>query len=104
MRHLYTPIAEIEAPTAVEVALRRKAQRRMLHLVNTTGMQVAGDYSTVDVVPSVGPLRLRIRMKRKPRSVVLEPGATRPRGRWESGIWSGVVPRLDIHAALTWEE
>ena len=53
---LFQPKYRVSAPPAVEVALRRKNGREYLHLINTTGMQVAADYSVIDFVPPVGPI------------------------------------------------
>ena len=56
---LFQPKYRISAPPIVEVALRRKNGREYLHLINTTGMQVAADYSVIDFVPPVGPIVIR---------------------------------------------
>src|SRR6185437_955728 len=53
---LFQPKYRVSALPALEVALRRKNGREYLHLINTTGMQVAADYSVIDFVPPVGPI------------------------------------------------
>ncbi len=100
---IFTPSFTIEGPPVVEAVLRRKGETSLLHLCNAAGMQLASDYGAVDFVPPVGPLRLRLRMPRRPRRVSAEPGGRRLEGSWSDGVWSGVLDRLEIHAIVAWE-
>ncbi len=68
---LFQPMAQVDAPATVEIALRRKDGKLLLHLGNCTAMQVAGDYAASDFVPPVGPLRVSLRTGRKPSRVTL---------------------------------
>jgi hypothetical protein len=68
----FKPLVRVDAPPPVEVVLRRKNGDLMVHLLNTTGMQVAGDFATVDYVPPVGPVRLTLGAE-KPRAMTMEP-------------------------------
>ena len=88
----FQPLVEVEAPPTVEVALRRKEGRLLVHLLNTTAMQVAGDYATTDFVPPVGPIRVRL----KAAEVTVE-----PEGR-QLKVQNGQVTleRLEIHSIL----
>jgi hypothetical protein len=79
----------------VEVALRRKGGRLLVHLLNTAGMQVAGDYAAVDYIPSVGPVTLRCDPKLA-AAATLHPGA-RPLAVTNGAV---TLPRLDIHAVV----
>jgi hypothetical protein len=102
-RRLHEPSIALEAPPVVEVVRRRKGGRQMVHLLNYSGMQVASDYGAVDYVPPAGPMKISIRMERRPRRVTLEPGGRELRGTWSNGAWSAPIDRLDIHAILAWE-
>ncbi|MCS6953643.1 MAG: hypothetical protein NZM33_12400 [Bryobacteraceae bacterium] len=103
VRRLFTPIVELTGPPTVELVLRRQKDLLLLHLLNSTGMQVASDYAVVDFIPSVGPLRLRIRLPARPRAVRFEPGGHVLRGQWRDGIWSTEIPRLEIHGTVVVE-
>lgn len=89
----FKPLVEVEAPPTIEVALRRKGGRLLVHLLNCTGMQVAGEWAAIDYVPSVGPVRLRF-AGAAPRRVELL-----PEGRELTAPYQ--VERLDIHAVVS---
>ena len=72
----------------------------LLHVANCTAMQVATDYATADFIPPVGPLPIGVRTARKPVQVTLEPLGTPLAGKWENGLWSGRLERLDVHAIV----
>ncbi|MCW5978291.1 MAG: hypothetical protein KIT09_09450 [Bryobacteraceae bacterium] len=103
MGRLYEPAVTLEGPPTVELARRRKGGRTMLHLINTTGMQVADAYSAIDFVPPVGPLRVRIRMDRAPARVEFSPAGASLTGVWRDGVWTGVLDRLDVHGIIWWD-
>jgi hypothetical protein len=103
VEQLFQPAVRLEGPPTVEVALRRKDGSLVVHLVNCTGMQVAGDYAAVDYIPSVGPLRLSVRTARRPRRVTFEPEGRVLAGEWKDGAWSGTAPRLEIHGMVKLE-
>ncbi|MGH9612796.1 MAG: hypothetical protein ACRD4P_06940 [Bryobacteraceae bacterium] len=63
---LFQPKYRVSAPPTVEVALRRKHGREYLHLINTTGVQIAADYSVINFVPPVGPIIVRGAVSAKP--------------------------------------
>jgi hypothetical protein len=94
-------MAQIDAPASIEIALRRKNGKLLLHLGNCTAMQVATEYATVDAVPSVGPIRIRLRTP-KPSRVTLEPEGRTIAGSRSNGIWTGTVERLDVHAIVAY--
>ncbi len=100
---VYQPDLRMEAPPAVEPALRRKGARTLLHLVNTTGMQVAPEYAVVDTIPVAGPVRVSLRMAARPARVTLEPGGRAVAGEWKDGTWTGTVERVPIHEILVFE-
>lgn len=93
----FKPLVEVQAPPTVEVSLRRKDGRLIVHLLNTTAMQVAGDYSAMDFIPPLS--GIRVKFSKAPRNLRLEPGG-RP-----LKLAAGAVelPRLDIHTALAAE-
>jgi len=92
----------LDGPPAIEIARRRKQGRELLHLVNASGMQIASDYGAIDYVPPTGPLRIGIRMDRRPKSVTLEPAGAALNGTWSGGVWTTTVDRLDIHSIIAW--
>ena len=100
---LFTPSVTLEGPPTIELSLRRKEGRLLVHLGNCTAMQVAGDYAVQDFIPSVGPLELAIRLPSAPRRVTLEPDGTVLAGSWSGGTWTGRIERLGIHGIVSIE-
>lgn len=96
----FQPLVQVSAPPTVEVVLRKKNGRLLVHLLNSTGMQVAGDFSTVDFVPPVGPVRLDFG-RRKPGEVRLEPGGRVLEPRLEQGGWRVEIPRIEVHSVVS---
>jgi len=103
VRRLYLPLASLEGPPTIEVVLRRKPGLLLVHLLNATNMQVAGDYAGVDFIPPVGPLRLSLRLPRAPRRARVEPEGAALAGEWTQGVWSAEIPRLELHAIVAVE-
>lgn len=98
--HVLTPMVQVDAPPTVEMALRRKDGKLLVHLGNCTEMQVASDYAASDFVPPVGPVRISLRAAKKPERVTLEPQGRPLTGTWKEGVWTGTVDRLDVHAIV----
>ena len=88
----FRPLVEVEGPPTLEVALRRKNGRLLVHLLNCTGMQVAGEWAAIDYVPAVGPVKLKF-AGRAPRRVELLPEGRVLRAPF-------VVERLGVHAVV----
>jgi len=101
---IHTPDLELDAPPSIEPVLRRKAGQTLLHLLNSTGMQVAADYAVTDHIPAVGPIGITLRLPRRPSRVTLEPGARPLQGTWSNGVWKGTVDRVEIHAILAFAD
>lgn len=96
----FAPLVKVSAPPTVEVVLRRKKGRLLVHLLNATAMQVAGDFATVDFVPPVGPVRLNFG-KRKPGAVDLVPDGRALQPRVVEGEWTVEIPRVEVHAVAS---
>jgi hypothetical protein len=90
---------------AIEVVLRKKNSLTLIHLINTEGAPVTGEFRHSGVVPQTGPIRLRIRLSEPPLKVFLEPEGTHLSGEYLStestgGEWSGVIPDLHVQAII----
>jgi hypothetical protein len=92
LRGRFTPLAEVDGPPSIEVALRRKSGKLYVHLLNLTAMQESSEYKAIDFVPEVGPVRVRF-PHGAPRSVRLLPGGGELRAPY-------TIDRLHLHAAL----
>ncbi|MCK4374685.1 MAG: hypothetical protein KAX19_05125, partial [Candidatus Brocadiae bacterium] len=62
----------VEAPTCVDVVLRKKADRTIVHLINrASGIPNRPNDGTVDEVPPVGPVTVEVKLPKRPASVSL---------------------------------
>ncbi|MGJ5820480.1 hypothetical protein [Paludibaculum fermentans] len=93
---LFQPLVRVDAPPSVEVVLRRKNGQLLVHLLNATGMQVAGDYSTIDFVPPLTAVQLSFGAN-KPKSVRLEPAGQVMEPVLKDGHWTVGIPLLEMH-------
>jgi hypothetical protein len=97
---------EVSAPTCVDVALRRKGRRLIVHLVNrASGIPNQPNNGAIDDIPAVGPVTIRMRIRRQSPQVRLAfekcPSLTWTFAPEEAGGTLLVtVPRVHIHAAL----
>jgi hypothetical protein len=94
---VFTPMVQVQGPPTLEVSLRRKQGRLLLHIINCTGMQVSGEYVAGDFIPPVGPVRITVRLPQRPPKVTLEPGGQVIAGEYANGEWTGTVERLELH-------
>jgi hypothetical protein len=97
---LFEPLVRVEAPPTVEVVLRRKAGRLLVHLLNTTNMQVAGEYATTDYVPAVGPVHVTLG-KTRPKEVRQMPAGLALTPVLKNGQWVVEIDRLALHEVIS---
>jgi len=94
------PVVEVTGSHRVDVSLMRKAGQLLVHLVNTSGPHADENVYTFDEIPAVGPLKISIRLPRRPRSVRLHPGNRSVKFTWSAGAIHLRLPRLEIHKII----
>jgi hypothetical protein len=91
----------VEAPVSVDVVLRRRGRRTIVHFVNrASGIPNQPGNGAIDEIPWVGPLAVRLRLPAAPRSVRLEYERVTVEWSWADGELRVVVPWVRLHAAL----
>jgi hypothetical protein len=106
LQKLYRPRVRIdfgENPKCVDLVLREKRGRLIVHLVNTSAMPTSVNYTLIDRVPKLNPMTLDIRVPGKPRRIRLEPEGKRLAGTWSRGTVRVTVPGVHIHSAVVVE-
>jgi hypothetical protein len=68
--------------------------------LRTNRPQVADRYTTPDFVPPVGPIRVQLRVAKRPSRVALVPGSQPVSWSWRDGVLEATVPQLAIHGVL----
>ncbi len=97
---VFEPVVRVSGLPGIEVSVRRKSGRLLVHLTNTTAMQVGPEYPVVDFVPVIGPVKVDVRLARRPARVVLEPSGRRVAAEWRGGVLSATLPGLEVHSVL----
>jgi hypothetical protein len=98
---LHAPMVRMDGEyPALEVVLRKKDGHLLIHLLNSAGAPDTAEYRHSGIIPSSGPVRLRIRLSRAPAKVWIEPEGTLLKGEYKAGEWTGVLPELQVHRFL----
>jgi len=98
---------EVHGPLCVDVVLRRKGRKTIIHLINrASGIPNQPNNGAVDEIPPVGPLTIKLRVPASPRRVRL--AFERTPLHWEhtpkhGGTHTITVPLVHIHAAVVVE-
>ncbi|MBI1338447.1 MAG: hypothetical protein GC164_16010 [Phycisphaera sp.] len=101
VHHLYTPIARlIDAPGCIDLNLRTKDNRTIIHLGNTSAMPTSNGYFFAEHIPPTPELTLMVRLKHKPKRVTLEPAGKALRSRYDRGLLTLQLPPVHIHSAI----
>ena len=98
---MHEPMVRLDGDyPAVEVVLRKKAEETVIHLINTQGTPVTGEFRHSGIVSRTGPIRVRIRLAKAPSQIVLEPEGVPLGGEFEAGEWVGLLPDLHVHSII----
>ena len=87
---------EVDCPPSVEVALRRKGEDLILHLVNYHAEKREVGTPAVEWLPRVGPVSVKLRCSR-PRSVTQIPEKKALDWTFDEGTITFELPPFDIH-------
>ena len=102
------PFFRTDAPSWVDISLRRKGRDLLLHFVNQNpGRDVAKlntDDTWVDEIPEVGPYQMTLRCARKPKQVMWEPEHRILPADFKDGQLSAEIPRFKIHGCVVVKE
>jgi hypothetical protein len=98
---------EVKAPACVDVVLRRKGRRRIVHLINrATGIPTLPNSGVIDEIAPVGPIRITLRQAGPPATVRVAFEDTRHTvsRRARGQPLRVTVSQVHIHAAVVLEE
>jgi hypothetical protein len=101
---LREPVVQIDGEfPEIEVVLRKKSGAVLVHLVNSAGAAVSGEFRDWGAVPRTGAIRLHVRMKTVPPKAAIEPGNMAVSGEYSDGVWSVTVPDVHVHTIMRLE-
>jgi len=97
-------LLQVAAAPRVEVTLRRKGNKLLLHLLNWgAGHPLSPRNHAVEDIPPVGPIRITLPLARKPEAVSLAPEKSNLVWNWQSGSLSVEISSLQLHNILVVE-
>jgi len=101
-----SPLVEVVAPPSVDVVLREAGKSLVIHLINTSNMQISPEYATIDHIPPAGAVAVEVRTKRRPRYVLLEPDGSPLTWDHAGGVLAISLELHGIHSAITigWDD
>ena len=98
------PTVATDAPSWVDITLRRKGRALFMHVVNQNPgrdlSKLNTDDTWVDEIPAVGPYQFRLQCPRKPGRVTWEPGHQAASSPWNKGVLTVSLPSVHIHTCL----
>ncbi len=95
-------LAAVQGPACVDVVMRRRKNiPLMVHLINNaSGLLLQPNVPAVDEIPRVGPIRLRVPLPAKPRSVISAYDREPIDWSWTRGTLRITVPSVHIHNTI----
>ena len=95
---------EVQAPACVDVILRRKGARTLVHLINrNSGLPSLPHSAVVDEIAPVGPVTVKVRRPDAPKTVKLAFEQASLEWKYVKGTLTVKVPSVEIHAAVVVE-
>lgn len=92
------PAVRVEAPPAVDVALRLTRDGRLsVHLLNISGMTFSSRYGFSDFVAPLEGVKLAMQLPARPKAVTLVPGGGGIEWSWRDGLLQVAIKKLEIH-------
>jgi hypothetical protein len=100
-RLLPEPAIRVTAPTCIDVALRRRDQTLLVHLVNRgSGLPNLPNNGAIDEIPPVGPVSVRIALARRPLGVSLALETGKLGWKWTAGQLEIRLSAVHLHAVV----
>jgi hypothetical protein len=94
------PIVTVEGSHYVDVTLNRIKGNLAVNLVNTAGPHDNKEVYVYDEIPPLGPIKIKIRLEKKPERVLLEPSKQKPDWRYAENQLELTIQRLGLHEVL----
>jgi hypothetical protein len=98
------PIVRVTGADDVDVSPRLLNGQLSIHLVNTSGPHAKAPEGGIAKIHPVGPLRVSMRLRGEPASVIEQPSGKSLDITWSNGVATVEVPQLEIYSILTVHE
>ena len=94
-------IVQVNAQPWVEVSLRKKDDRLLLHLLNkATGHPLSAENHAVEEIPVTGPIKITMQLAERPKGVSVYPEDDRLVYKWSNSVLEVELPGIHIHSII----
>ena len=97
------PMVKVEGSHYVDVVANEVGRRLSINLVNTGGPHGDNTIHVFDEIPSIGPLRVSIKTRYKPKSIVMQPDNVKLKFTQQNAYSIVTIPKLKLHQILVVE-
>jgi len=99
---LFHPMVTVKGSMYIDMTLMKKNGSFMINLVNTAGPHDDQDVYTIDEIPPVGPITVKLLLDKKPKKIRLVPSDMKLETVWDDREKRLTVriPKIDIHEIL----
>lgn len=96
----YVPFISVEGSDYADVSLMAKDGKIMVNILNTAGEHNSKGVRTFHEIPQIGPLKVKIRTKKKPEQVMWQPDGIELEVIEETDGYTCTIDRLHIHGIV----
>ena len=100
--NLYNPTATVTGSMYIDMTLMKKDGSVLINLVNTAGSHDDQDVYTIDEIPPVGPITVKIQLDKEPENTILIPSNSKIEPSWNDvdKKLTVIIPRIKIYEIL----
>jgi hypothetical protein len=94
------PIVSVEGSNNVDVVVNRLNGNLAINLINTSGPHANNNIHVFDEIPSIGPLHVKIKTTKKPKTITLQPSNIKMQYSKQGTYYMVTIPELKLHQIL----
>ena len=97
-------MVKVNAPPYLDVVLRKKDNKLLIHLINLSRKQTSPNYSLIDHIPPIGPINIKVKMSKTPRNIYTVPSNEELNYTSENNELKLNISKIKIHSIVVIEK
>ena len=93
----YSPTARVTNSSKIVLNATKKNKSLLIQLVNSGGDHANSSVNSFDEIPALYNLDLTVNLDKKPEKVILQPSGEELEFKFDNGVLTTVVPKVEIH-------
>lgn len=94
------PMVKLQTQAKVEMVIRKKDNRILVHLINVSIIPYSKRYITSDYIPPTGKIEVYVKLDKNPKDVKLVPNSGDLAWEWKNGTVHLTISNVDIHSII----